>query len=132
MSHRQVTNILFFNHNVIFLINYKSVIFLCFICQKWFCLHLGSHNLAIALQFRRFVNQGWLMIRFITSSEDDSCFSPSLFQFKSNEQSVDMNSFSLVWVMWRGHLKFNVNGISNPPAGIGDGLLSIDFTVPSI
>ena len=64
MSHRQVTNILFFNHNVIFLINYKSVNFLCFTYQKWFCLPLGIHNLAIAFQFRRFVNQGWFFLPF--------------------------------------------------------------------
>ena len=64
MSHRQVTNILFFNHNVIFLINYKSVNFLCFTYQKWFCLPHGIHNLAIAFQFRRFVNQGWYFLPF--------------------------------------------------------------------
>ena len=69
MFHRQVTNILFLNHNGTFLINCKSVIFLCFIYQKWFCLPLGTHNLAIVFQFRRFVNQGWLffLLGFTTS-----------------------------------------------------------------
>ena len=43
MSHRQVTNILFFNHSVIFLINYKSIIFLCFIKSDFvFLLRFGT------------------------------------------------------------------------------------------
>ena len=170
-----------FNHNVIFLINYKSVIFLCFIYQKQFCLPFGIHNLTIAFKFWRFVNQGlfflpfgihnltigltlcgkftyqrcfkgaflfvlvsnttslslWLssdnslMSRFICTSEDDSSLS-FFISIVINEQSVDINSFILVLVKQRGHLKFIVNGIFNPPAGIGDGPSSVDFTVPSI
>ena len=36
----------------------------CFIYQKWFCLSLGIHNLAIAFQFRHFVNQGRFFLPF--------------------------------------------------------------------
>ena len=55
MSHRQITNILFFNHNVIFPINFKSVIFLSFIYQKCFFFPFWIHNLTISLTlFERF------------------------------------------------------------------------------
>ena len=63
MSHRQVINILFFNHNVFF-INYKSVIFLCFIYQKQFCLPLGIPSLAITFQFRCFFDKAQFFLPF--------------------------------------------------------------------
>ena len=91
MSHRKVTNILFFNHNVIFFINYKSVIFL-FHLSKVVLSSSWDSQPRYRLQFRCFVNQGWFFLPFVIHN-----LTIGLFYFNWDKLHARLNSPYKAW-----------------------------------